>query len=197
MKKLEKFWALGLAFLFMLSIVPLEADSLPTSKLKIRPVRLEILDDGSGIEEGLDDWMYAQGPSGIVIVFSAMFGYIDKQDREVFPKFRISIKNSNSLLFSVDFKVNTNAKLQIIPLISGPVAGFMLENEDEDFFEVNAQKNVYYRQIFEIDLTELGPDDIFPGIYDQMILVVPAESSFPMRKTGGMSFATSRAWLVN
>ncbi|MFC2164312.1 hypothetical protein ACFLT2_04880 [Acidobacteriota bacterium] len=197
MNNLGKLWVLGLVFILILSIAPLKADGAGVAKLKIRPVRLEILDDGSGSEQDLDDWMYTQGPNGIVIVFSAMFGNTNKQDTEIFPKYRVSIRNSNSLMFSIDFKVNSNAKLQIIPLISGPVAGFMLEDEGDEFFEVNAQKNVYYRQIFEIDMTDLDPGSIVPGVYDIMIIVVPAESAMPMRKTGGMTYATCRLWLVN
>ena len=197
MQKLGKLWALGLVFFLVLSIAPLEAQGVGFSKLKVRPVRLEILDDGSDTEPDLDDWMYAQGPNGIVTVFSAMFGFTNRQNVETFPKYRISIRNSNSLMFSVDFKVSSNAKLAIIPLISGPVVGFMLEEEEEDFPEVNAQKNVYYRQIFEIDLTDLEPGTVIPGLYDIMIIVAPAESAMPMRKTGGMTYATCRLWLVN
>jgi hypothetical protein len=92
--------------------------------------------------------------------------------------------------------VNKNAKLFIIPLISGPVAGFMLEEEDDAFFEVNAKTNVVYRQIFEIILSELEPGSIVDGVYDLMMIVVPSESSFPMKKTGGMTVATCRLWLV-
>lgn len=77
------------------------------------------------------------------------------------------------------------------------MAGFMLEEEGDDLPEINAQKNVYYRQIFEIDLTELEPGAVLPGVYDIMIIVVPSESAMPMRRTGGMTFATCRPWLVN
>ena len=73
MQKLGKLWALGMVFFLVLSIVPLEAQSVGFSRLKVRPVRLEILDDGSDTEPDLDDWMYIQGPTGIVTVFSAMF----------------------------------------------------------------------------------------------------------------------------
>jgi len=197
MKKLGKLWVLGLTFLLVLSIVPLRAKGFRNSGLKIRPVRLEILHDGTGTEQDVDDWMYAQGPTGTVVVFSAMYGFTNKQNVETFPKYRVSIKNSNSLMFSVDFKVSSNAKLSIIPLISGPVAGFMLEEEGDDFPEINVKKNVYYRQIFEIDLTELEPGAVLPGVYDMMIIVVPSGSAMPMRKTGGMTYATCRLWLVN
>ena len=197
MKKFGKLWALGLVLLLLLSVAPLKADGVGFSKLKIRPVRLEILDDGSDTELDRDDWMYTQAPNnGIVIVFSAMYGYTDNQNVEVFPKYRISINKAKTLMFSVDFKVNKNATLTIIPLISGPVAGFMLEDEGDEFFEVNAKKNVYYRQIFEIDLTELEPGAVLPGIYDMMVIVVPGEGSMPMKKTGGMTYATCRLWLV-
>ena len=57
MRKLGKYWALGLVFLLVMSAASLKADGLGFSKLKIRPVRLEILDAGTDIERDQDDWM--------------------------------------------------------------------------------------------------------------------------------------------
>lgn len=192
-KRFERFWLFGLIFLLVFSYSPLKVASQGKSQLKFRPIRLELLDVGSETDLDQMDMMYAQGSKGVVVVFSAMFGYADSQGEEHFPYFKVSLKKATKIYYYVDFKVSKNAKLVIFPFISGPVAGTMSE---EDEFEINAKKNVYYRQVFEVDLAELPSNAIFPGVYDLAALVVPSEDEGPMLKTGGMTSVISRVWIV-
>lgn len=180
--------------LLFFSLSDLESLSVGSTKFKIRPVRLEIVDLPGDEEQDVDEMMYTQASKANIIVFAIVPGYIDKQDVESFPAYKASLNNVKKLNVYVYFKVTKNAKVEIIPFVSGPVAG-LVSGEEEPYL-VSAKKNVIYRQVFETDLSLLPPGAIPPGLYDFIAIVVPSEEDFPFSKSGGMTHVACRVQMV-
>jgi len=194
MKNLLRIGILSMALLLIISVSDLESLSSGSSQIKIHPVRLEIVDLPEEEEWAGDEMMFVQASKANIIVFAVVPGYTDKQDVEHFPAYKVSLKNAKKLTINIYFQVTKNAKVEVYPFISGPVAG--LASGEEEPASVNAKKNVIYRQVFETDLSVLPPGAIFPGLYDFLAFVTPSEEGFPFSKSGGMTHTACRAYLT-
>jgi hypothetical protein len=193
MKKSFRVAAICVILFLFFSLAEMESLSTGASQIPIRPARLEIVDLP---EEELDGeaMLFVQASKANIIVFAVVPGFTDKQNVEHFPAYKASLKNVKKLTVSIYFKVTKDAKVEIYPFISGPVAG--LASGDEEPAQVNAKKNVIYRQVFETDLSVLPPGVIFPGLYDFLGFVTPSEDNFPFSKSGGMTHAACRVYMV-
>jgi hypothetical protein len=194
MKKALKLGILGLVFLMAFSVSELwPADSMNPREI-FRPVRLEIVDEPGESEQDVGELFYVQASKAVVTVFAIVPGYVDLTDVEHLPAYKVSLKNTKKLTLYVYFKVSKDAKVEIIPFISGPIA--ILATGGDEPYPVDAKKNVLYRQVFEADLSMFPPGFLAPGLYDMLGIVTPAPDDSPFPKSGGMTHVSCRVILA-
>lgn len=194
MKRTFKLCILGLGFLMIFSVPELRPLDPMGQRIEIQPGKLEIVDVPESTGPDVDEMLYIQASNAQIIVFAIVPGYTDKQDVEHVPAYRVSMKNAVRLTLYVYFKVTKNARVAIMPFISGPVAGMATMGEEP--YSVDAKKNVIYRQEFVTELSMLPPGYLFPGIYDMLGIVMPSEQDAPFSKSGGMTHVTCRVILA-
>lgn len=194
MKNMFKTVVLGLVLLLIISVSDLKPLDSAVQRSGFHPVRLEIVDEPEATEGDADELLFVQASKAVITAFAIVPGYVDQADVEQAPVYRISLKNAKKLTLYVYFKVTKDAKVEIIPYISGPVAN--LATMGEEPYPVTAKKNVIYRQVFEADLSMLPPGYIVPGQYDMLGIVIPSPDAAPFSKSGGMTHVSCRVILT-
>jgi hypothetical protein len=190
--------AIGIIILFLTPLFysPPSLNSFERAEFRFKPGRLIVMEEPPEQNYEDENQAFAQAKKANIIVYSIAAGYVDKNDQRHFPWSQASLSKSKQLIIMVDFKVTKRAKVGVHVVISGPTTS---ETPEEPLI-INAKKNAYYQQEFILDLTQGNSQDDsnggpVPGLYDMIGIVYPYWTEFPMKKSGGMTFASMRTEL--